>query len=60
MKQMPQSNNLNRKRVYGYGEIEKTEFSSEQVSCVWKREDIGRTDCVRGATDCNLGVVLEN
>jgi hypothetical protein len=36
------------------------EISTEQVSCVWKREDIGHTDCVRGATDCNLGVVLEN
>jgi hypothetical protein len=23
-------------------------------------EDIGRTHCVRSATDCNLGVVLEN
>jgi hypothetical protein len=35
---MPQDNDLNRKRDYGYGVIEKTEFSSEQVSCVGKRE----------------------
>jgi hypothetical protein len=25
-----------------------------------EREDTGRTHCVRSATDCNLGVVLEN
>jgi hypothetical protein len=25
-----------------------------------EREDIGRTHCVRIATDCNLAVVLEN
>jgi hypothetical protein len=29
MQQMPQGNNLNRKRDYGYGEIDKRELSSE-------------------------------
>jgi archaellin len=38
MKQTLQGNNLNRKRDYGYGVIEKREFSSEEWSCVLKRE----------------------
>jgi hypothetical protein len=47
MKQMPQGNNLNRKRDYGYGVIEKTEFSSERVQlCVETRID-STHPCVR-------------
>jgi hypothetical protein len=35
-------------------------FQVNKLSCVGKREEIARTDCVHSATDCNLGVVLEN
>jgi hypothetical protein len=42
MKQLPQGNNLNRKRDYGYGVIEKG-VSKWTVSCVGKREYIART-----------------
>jgi hypothetical protein len=51
---------MKRKHYYGYAsEIDKW-FSSSKVSWVLEREDIGRTHCVRSATDYNLGVVLEN
>jgi hypothetical protein len=42
MKKMPQGNNLNRKRGYGYGVIEVRVFK-RTVSCVGKREYIART-----------------
>jgi hypothetical protein len=35
MKQTLQGNNLNRKRDYGYGVIDKREFSSEQFGVVF-------------------------
>jgi hypothetical protein len=52
---------MKQRRYCGKGDvIEKREFSSEQLSWVMEREDIGRTCCVRRASDCNSGIVLEN
>jgi hypothetical protein len=51
---------MKRKHYYGYASEKDKRFSSSEVSWSLEREDIGRTHCVRSATDCNLGVVLEN
>jgi hypothetical protein len=36
-----------------------TETSNELVSCVLGLEEIGRTRCVRSATDCNYQLCVE-
>jgi hypothetical protein len=51
---------MKRKHYYGYASKIDKWFSSSEVSWDLEREDIGRTHCVRSATDCNLVVVLEN